>query len=223
MLSLESEALEEAREEALRYLRGGTDDDSPGGGAAVPEGQLDEVVDILRSDVESLMDLGPRLDEPLKDFFVDEEAAWADTRSHGPVQIFGDNIRAKYPRCDESLVAALSKANYETMMRLIRERDRASISRMSKSPLLAAMGRQLAKSQIDHDSALGSSLPTTSQPHDTDAMGSSYARTVASFKENGVTRTRIPPQPKDVEVGQPFPCPACGKLVFKSRRPEPWK
>ena len=223
--------------DALRYLRGGRDADGSRSGSdeespKSPESsasgsQLDEVVDILRSDVESLMDLGPRFDEPLKDIFEDEEVAQADVDSDDPVQVFRVNIQAKFPKCADSLVTALSKANYDTMVRLIRERDRAGSTETERSSLLAGPGQHLAASKagdnrtLFRDSALGTSLPETRQTYLN--MTSSYAQTVASFGDDGVTRTRIPPQPKDVGVGRPFPCPACGKRVFKSRNLDPWK
>ncbi|KAL2183026.1 hypothetical protein L209DRAFT_526334 [Thermothelomyces heterothallicus CBS 203.75] len=55
--------------------------------------------------------------------------------------------------------------------------------------------------------------------------GSSYARTLASYAEvdEGDTKTPLPSQPEGLQVGQKFPCIACGRQVAKSERASAWR
>jgi len=186
---------------------------------------LEDVLENLKSDVEALVELGPCLEDPIRDTLVTENPAAPSQLAPDDTkyQAFLDGIKQKYPQCDLSLAHALSKALYDNTMRLHRERQVASLEAGAKfGPIRGGLPK---------DSGYESSLKEASQPQsivprdDSIAAGSSYARTLASFDDgdDGLARAPFPSQPKGLKTGDEFPCNACGRRVAKSERASAWR
>ncbi|KAK1757302.1 hypothetical protein QBC47DRAFT_153916 [Echria macrotheca] len=194
------------------------DTESSSDGPTSDKSTLEDVIESLKSDVELLIDLGPSLEDPIRDTIVKElPAPPPEATELSKYQPFFDGIKQKYPQCDNSLAQSMSKALYETTIRLSGERQSAA------SPQATAVFRP----KLPKDSGYGTSIrdENTLAADETPAAGSLYARTLASYAEvdEGSTRTPFPSQPKDLAIGQKFPCMACGRQVAKSERPSAWK
>ncbi|KAK0655630.1 hypothetical protein B0T16DRAFT_451278 [Cercophora newfieldiana] len=188
---------------------------------------LEDVLENLKTDVEALIELGPCLEDPIRDSIVTEIAVAPSQVAIQDVSLkylsFLDGIQQKYPQCDPGLAQALSKALYDSTMRLHIERQAASLE--------AAVKPGPIKGGLPKDSGYETSIKDASQrPSDVSrddsvAAGSSYARTLASFDDDddGVTRTPFPSQPKALKTGDKFPCIACGRPVSKSERGSAWR
>src|SRR3569833_2081664 len=156
-----------------------------------PEDSLDEVVEGLKEDVECLLDLSPRLKEPVQDMDdFEEPVAVKGDNPWDPEQPFCESIRVKFPSCEEQLVRAMGKATHQTCQRLQAERIKAA--ELVSSSGLAAEPTQQANKTVFHDSGLAASLPATTLPlpRGIEVPASSYAPTVKSFSADETTRTR---------------------------------
>jgi hypothetical protein len=185
---------------------------------------LADVLEDLKTDVEALVELAPCFEDPISDTLVAESAvgptqlAANDTK----YQTFLDGINQKYPSCDPGLALALSKALYDSTVRLHAERQAASEAVTKSGPI---------KGGLPKDSGYETSLREASQQQtivprdDSIAAGSTYARTLASIDDgdDGITRTPFPSQPKGLKIGDKFPCTACGRPVSKSERASAWR
>ena len=178
---------------------------------------LGDVLENLKSDVDALIELRSVLEDPIKDTLFMEKVAVPQPSAGNPQhQAFFDGIKQKHPRCDDTLAIALSKAIYDTAMRLHGERQ-AAILKASKP--------------VIEDSGYGSMQKSSHAPDDgsiqnqTVPAGSSYARTLASFAEteDGTSKTPFPSQPAHLKVGEKFPCIACGKQVAKAETGSAWR
>jgi hypothetical protein len=186
----------------------------------------------MKTDVESLMLLGPCFEEPVPDIIlVEEQPATAPVAAPGLEQVFYNRIKAKFPECNDRLVLALGKANFQAVERLKKERESQA---QADEPVLHQLGSYVvgtaAKSTINTDSGYGMSVPSSGKLStlcvpglSIPAAASSYAPTIMSFGGTGSDRTRIPAQPKDVAIGKNFRCLACGKQVVKSNSVRAWK
>jgi hypothetical protein len=89
---------------------------------------LEDVLENLKSDVDAFIELGPCLEDPIQDTLVAEAPAPPPqvTADNNKDQAFFEGIKLMFPQCDDDLARALSKAFYNTMMRLNLERQTAS-------------------------------------------------------------------------------------------------
>lgn len=180
------------------------DDDNPN----IHSDSLLDTIETLLNEVEYLSDLGPRLEEPVPDCPTSDRSAPPRTPSYwDPAVYFADRVLTKFPECNSSLADALGRANATSMARLQARRE----ATYDEGGVVNAPGIA-DKGTVFQDSGLGTSLPATS----------SYAATVVSYGGDGQTRARIPPLPVDIEIGQRFPCTACGEYVEK-RDMRAWK
>lgn len=186
---------------------------------------LENLVESLQGDVEALLELGLALEDPVSDLpSVPEEPASPPKvqPEELPFQPFFEGIKQKYPQCLDSLARWMSKALYETAIRLTEER-RAAVSR---PPEFFRFTGKLPK-----DSGYGTSIRDTAThssvglQESSVAAGSTYARTLASYDDagDGTVKTPFPSQPKNLQIGEKFPCIACGRQVAKSERPSAWR
>jgi hypothetical protein len=169
--------------------------------------------------------LSPCFEDPICDTLVTENAVCPSqlTANDNKYQTFLDGINQKYPQCDPGLALALSKALYDSTMRLHAERLTASAEAVTKSGPYSG--------GLPKDSGYETSLGEASQQHSTSprddsiGAGSTYARTLASIDDgdDGITRTPFPSQPRGLKIGDKFPCIACGRSVSKSERTSAWR
>jgi hypothetical protein len=198
-------------------------DDRDSTSAHSDNSSLEDVLENLKSDVDALIELGPCLEDPIQDTLVAEAPASPPqvTADSYKYQTFFEGIKQKFPQCDDDLARALSKAFYDTTMRLHLERQTASCE---------AVEQPEVTSKLPKDSGYQTSLKDPSREpesfHESSvATGSSYARTLASYADvdDGTTRTPFPSQPKDLKIGENFRCVACGRQVAKSESGAAWR
>jgi hypothetical protein len=184
---------------------------------------LEDVLENLKSDVDALVELGPCLEDPIPDALVPEESILPRqvTADNHKYQIFLKGIKENFPLCDNSLATALSKAIYDTWMRLHLQRQTASYE---------AVEQPEGTRKLPKDSGYGTSVKDSSREPESFrdsavATGSSYASSLASYVDvdDRTTRTPFPSQPKDLKIGENFPCVACGRQVVKSESGAPWR
>ncbi|KAH0559216.1 hypothetical protein GP486_004266 [Trichoglossum hirsutum] len=196
-------------------------DDGDSSTASSNNSSLEDALESLRDDIEALIELGPCLREPIPDLLIPDVPAPPPQGTTDKCQTFFDGIKQKFPYCDDSLARALSRALYDTMMRLQSKRQTAS-GEAVKQPELA--------SKPPADSGYGTGLKDPSQDPESFhegsiTMGSSYAHTLASYADvdNGTTRTPFPSQPKNLKIGESFHCVACGQQVAKTESGAAWR
>lgn len=185
-----------------------SDDDDP----YTHDESLPDIIDTLMDEIDCLVDLGPRLEEPVPDLPSSDKLSPAIAmRSWDPAIYFAERVRMKFPDCDTNLADALGKANLRSMVRLQARREAAN-KNQGEAGVAANAPTSADKETLFQDSGLGTSLPATS----------SYAATIVSYGGDGHTRAKIPPLPVDVKNGQRFQCIACGEYVEK-RDMRAWK
>ena len=229
MLQSKAKDVESIREQATMHVELNPDpddelkDDRDSTSAHSDNYSLEDVLENLKSDVDALIELGPCLKDPIQDTLVVEAPASPPqvTADNYKYQAFFDGIKQKFPQCDDDLARALSKAFYDTTMRLHLERQIASCEAVEQPEIT---------SKLPKDSGYETSLKDPSREpesfHESSvATGSSYARTLASYAdaEDGTIRTPFPSQPKDLKIGENFCCVACGRQVAKSESGAAWK
>ncbi|KAI1143645.1 hypothetical protein F5Y05DRAFT_407051 [Hypoxylon sp. FL0543] len=219
------EATSAAIEEALHVLHDDSiysdtesddsDEDEPG----TTDASLKVVTDELLDEIGNLLDLDPRLEEPVPDLPM-REKQWPDSPAgmqaapltpsvpHDCVRYCADRVLAKFPKCDPNLATMLGKANWDSITRLHREREAITTGNQGRSkentPTLKG------KTTCFENSGSVASSPTT------------YAATIISNLRDSTARAEIPPLPSGIKKGQSFPCIACGKQVEKQSVTE-WK
>ncbi len=195
-------------------------DDGDSSSASSEDPSLEDVLDNLKTDVEALVELGPRLKDPIQDTLVEAPAPPPEVMTDNS-QAFFVGIKQKLPFCDDSLARALSKALYNTTRRLLAERQMTTPKGSNPPDLVSEPNK-------DSGYETGVKAPT----HQADSFGEngivsglSYARTLQSYADadDGQARTPFPSQPKDLRIGDKFPCPACGRQVAKSEHTSAWK
>jgi len=210
-----------------------SDGESPA--ALSDSSSLEEALETLKSEVEALIELSPALEDPVHDTLVSTfekpatpqpQAATEDCNyTYKP---FFLAIKQKFPRCNDALATAVSKAICQTTLRLQQARQAA------ESPQLllgVARPEKPASELFPKDS--GYETATRDPTHMADNVpvegsirsgSGSYARTLHSYNDNdGTTSTPFPSQPKDLKIGDKFPCVACGRQVAKSQSGAAWR
>ncbi|KAI3336423.1 hypothetical protein HD806DRAFT_5390 [Xylariaceae sp. AK1471] len=177
---------------------------------------IEEIVQDLLTDTLCLVELDPLLKSPIFDARDDKErvAAHNDTINWVPHQIYCERVESRFPQAINPLIFRLGKANYERYIRCQEERESHTDVRAddAESALLLLARANTVDGSNFHDSALGSSLPSTS----------SYAETIMSYGGNEGRSVRVPPLPLQGKAGKPFSCIACGRSVLISNN-SAWK
>jgi len=174
------------------------DPDSGLGGASV-----EDIAEDLKTDVQCLVDLGPRYDEPIRDRAIEEKEAPPPTgpTAWNPAEYLASRIRHRYPEGEDGLLTLLGYQNWDRLQALyaVRESNRETAQKpeMAETPAGEKAGTEF------HDSGLGTSIVTPS----------SYAETVVSYHGSKGGPIRIPPLPAEAAQGKSFRCPVCGQSV----------
>ncbi|KAK4153805.1 hypothetical protein C8A00DRAFT_33418 [Chaetomidium leptoderma] len=163
---------------------------------------VEDIVEDLRTDIQCLVDLGPRYKEPIQDKTVVEEAAVPPSATTwDPAEYLASRIRHRYPNGDASFAQILGQTNWDRAQRLyaLKEtRDREA--QQPAARLGSARPSKTAVASDFYDSGLGASVGTTS----------SYAETVLSYHGAKGGSIKIPQVPVEGLQGQPFSCDICG-------------
>ncbi|KAI0902082.1 hypothetical protein F4806DRAFT_25951 [Annulohypoxylon nitens] len=169
-----------------------------------PGETLEECMEILSDAIQNLLDLGPRLEEPVHDLPTEVLPTSANV-VFGNVQYFNNRVLEKFPKCQPTLAIALGRANWESFQRIAKRKESALDAQTEEVP-------NDQTTTLFLDSGLGSSMPSTN----TETM------TILSYGEGKEVRARIPQLPRNIKEGQLFPCLACGKHIVK-RDMKMWK
>ncbi|KAB8346037.1 hypothetical protein FH972_023089 [Carpinus fangiana] len=141
---------------------------------------------------------------------------------HSPAEYFIKLILDRFRNADSQLADRLGEANWQR-----RERVQLSISGVH-----AESANQIAEHlEIDqktlfrprstfHDSALGSSVPTENPVSINDDDVASLFSVASSMTG---TSARVPPTPKEVELGEPFECFICHHEIYDVHNRRQWK
>ncbi|KAI0888800.1 uncharacterized protein GGS22DRAFT_152372 [Annulohypoxylon maeteangense] len=184
-----------------------TEDDNTGGYIELANAQtLENVTEALLAEIENLLDLGPRLEDPVLDSPIGEHPIFSRVPDPwNPIQFFSNRVLSKFPKCDSDLAVALGKANWHAFQRIA--------SKQADTPVDENRAQTVGNAITEFkDSGLGTSVASTNN----------YAATVISYRRDGEKRASIPPLPSNIEEGQLFPCIACGKEIEK-RDMRTWK
>ncbi|KAI1393350.1 uncharacterized protein F4822DRAFT_439433 [Hypoxylon trugodes] len=167
----------------------------------ISDKSIQDITEILLGQIGFLLELGPRLKEPVPEYLTEEQPGYPELLSPWkPEELFTNRILEKFPKCDTHLAAALGEANWR------------SIERRTSDPENTMIRVDADKVIVFHDSTLGKSL----QPR------SFSAPTVVSYGDNEETRARIPQLPSDAEEGESFECIACRRWI-EERDMKTWK
>ena len=151
-----------------------------------------DILDQLLTDVECLQELGPALELPSQDSqYQETPRRMADGIFTLTSLPFGESIKHSHPYADIELVERLAEQNVARYIRL--HKLRCLNEKEDNSEVLRLDSHTIAPSSKFQD--LG--------------FEGSHA---SSFIEK--SRQNFPPLPDVVKQGRPFPCPACGKMVF---------
>ncbi|KAI0844866.1 hypothetical protein F5Y00DRAFT_266187 [Daldinia vernicosa] len=173
---------------------------------------LQNTIETLLTEIECLLDLGPRLEEPVFDCYTEEQtASLRPPITSGPARHFVDIVLTKFPKCDIDLAIALGQANWDSTLRL---QEKRNVTITLESPHEIAVHKPAT---IFQDSGPGSSLPKRSLCETT--ILSSNGGDVNGDEPTGA---RIPPLPSEREVGQFFSCMICGEHI-KKQNTRVWK
>lgn len=230
LLQLKLQEIQSTKEEASKHVSSqlspastGSDEESTT--ALSDNSSLEETLEILKCDVEALIELSPALEDPVPDTVVSTLEEPASPQTQPTVEVcksmfFKNGITEKFRRCNDALATAISKAIYRTYFRLTNERKGAAASQ----PELGVARREKSASEIlpkDSGYETGTRAPTLLID---DGASMSYAESLSSYIDiDGGTSPPFPSQPKDLAIGDEFTCIACGRQVAKSRSGDAWK
>ncbi|KAK4233258.1 hypothetical protein C8A03DRAFT_19629, partial [Achaetomium macrosporum] len=163
---------------------------------------VEDIVEDLKTDIQCLVDLGPRFKEPVRDRTDKEEAAAPPQEtSWDPAEYLTARILLRFPEADPVFARILGQANWDRAQRLYSAKEMNTQSAekqvVEAEPASRAPGTVLESAF--HDSGLGTSIPTAS-----------YAETVLSYYGTNGNSIRIPPIPTTGRQGKSFECPICG-------------
>lgn len=195
---------------AMHEATNNAEDDSDASSDGDPESEHDdsisEVAEDLKIDAQCLMELDPLFTNPVLDLSWHKEHQ-LQALDWAPEKAYCYKVQQRFPSAESSLVERLGKANWARFLRC--QSIRNSVESGTQPQHEASVANKgdngtVAASSSYHDSALGSSLPTTA---------SSYAETVMTYGTSAGKQVRIPPLSDDAKQGKPFPCVACGRSV----------
>ncbi|KAI1410547.1 hypothetical protein F5Y13DRAFT_202022 [Hypoxylon sp. FL1857] len=178
-----------ATEEALRILHStstdsDTESETSDEDSDINDGSLKDVAEALSDEIEYLIDLGPMLEEPIPDLIVGEKPGSNHSAEQkvvkptlsepwSPEWYFVERVLAKFPNCDTKVATALGKANWDSLTRLLKEREAPKDGNEDSTQFIAPIPD--SKTTLFQDSGLGTSIPTTNP----------YAATVISYLGDG--------------------------------------
>ncbi|MCJ1251512.1 hypothetical protein MMC30_008746 [Trapelia coarctata] len=141
------------------------------------------------------------------------------------------NVSDKFERADRALVERLGESNWQRFVTIrARSEHIASIGNSDVGTVevisLVNPFEQTPKSiftplSLFHDSGLGSSVPTAMLRYA--ASVTSHTSFVSSIAADGTSGLRVPPTPKEVNVGESFRCEICGHRLFNIKSRVDWK
>ncbi|KAK4247363.1 hypothetical protein C7999DRAFT_32236 [Corynascus novoguineensis] len=158
---------------------------------------IEDIIGDLKTDIQCLVDLGPRYREPILDRTVKEEPATPhqDT-TWDPVESLTARIRHRYPNVDGAFARVLGQANWERAQRLFaaKEKNAENADRPNVKDESASRPPGTVLASEFYDSGLGTSIPTATL----------YAETVFSYHGTKGGSIKIPPIPAEGQDGKPF-------------------
>ncbi len=170
---------------------------------------IEDAIEDLKTDIQCLVDLGPRYKEPVRDKeAAKEEAAPLRTAPiWDPAEYLASRIRHRYPEGDAEFTRILGRANWDRLQRLYASkdanaRDREAQQRPSLAQTQLSGPPATVKGTEFHDSGLGTSVKTPS----------SYAETVLSYQGAQGGSVKIPPVPPECLKGGTLVCDICGVM-----------
>ncbi|KAI1339012.1 hypothetical protein F5Y15DRAFT_424133 [Xylariaceae sp. FL0016] len=176
---------------------------------------LQEITQDLSNDTLCLMELDSLLKSPVLDTTDEEEKAAVPEgmRNWSPYHTYCERVESRFPLASNTLIKRIGKASYERYVRCQEERDKRTATGDPESVLLLLAQAQTVVGSTFHDSAIGSSVPSTS----------AYAETIMSYRgDNESHHMRVPPIPPEGKTGKPFICVACANSVIISNN-SVWK
>jgi hypothetical protein len=196
----------EAATFAIRDTQGSDSDSDSESDAPPPseDDQLEDVIEDLRTDIQCLVDLGPRYKEPIRDRAVVEDAALpALVPAWDPAEYLTSRILYRYPTVDAELAAILGRANWLRALRLYacKEESIHEAQQQAAQPASASRPPGTVVASDFRDSGLGTSIVTPSL----------YAETILSYHGAEGGSIKIPPVPAEALLGKPFTCDICGR------------
>jgi hypothetical protein len=166
---------------------------------------LEDIIADIKTDIQCLVDLGPRYKEPIRDRTVKEQAALPTlVPKWDPAEHLASRIRHRYPKGDVALARILGQANWDRFNRLkaSKEANAQAAERPAVKPEVAPGAPGTVVASDFHDSGLGTSVATPS----------SYAETVLSYHGTRGGSIKIPQVPAEGLGGKPFVCDICGRM-----------
>ncbi|KAL2201511.1 hypothetical protein P885DRAFT_73854 [Corynascus similis CBS 632.67] len=155
---------------------------------------IEDIIEDLKTDIQCLVDLGPRYKEPILDRTIKEEAAipHQDT-TWDPVESLTARIRHRYPNVDGAFARVLGQANWERAQRLFaaKEKNAEDAERSNVKDESASRAPGTLLTSEFYDSGLGTSIP----------KASSYTETVFSYHGTKGGSIKIPPIPAEGQDG----------------------
>lgn len=160
---------------------------------------IEDLAEDLETDIQCLVDLGPRYKDPVRD--PPNESASCNLSEY-----LADRIHRLYPGGDDTLMSALGRANWDRTTRLITERSKN----------IQNTDEQQEPANIISFESLDSG------PHASVLTATPYAETMVSYHGPWGDSIRIPQLPAGAVRGEPFTCEACGQTV-QIRNSSAWR
>lgn len=185
------------------------------------------LMDSFDDNVKLLMDLLPSIEHILS--FTDSRPAddrlqyTATFEASAPARIWISQIVDKYRDASENLVERLGEANWQRFCKLRMRYDNTLATELSqaKSVFHASNARSILHAPSTfQDSAIGTSLGTTTEYAHSTASHASFASSAADDSHH---YNRVPPQPEEIVLGKPFRCPICDYVLSGIRHRIDWK
>ncbi|KAK4038583.1 hypothetical protein C8A01DRAFT_37492 [Parachaetomium inaequale] len=166
---------------------------------------LEDIIADIKTDIQCLVDLGPRYKEPIRDRTFKEQAALpSPVTTWNPAEHLASRIRHRYPKGDVALARILGQTNWDRFKRLkaSKEANAKAAERPAVKPEAASEALGTVVASDFHDSGLGTSVATPSL----------YAETVLSYHGTKGGSIKIPQVPAEGLGGKPFVCDICGRM-----------
>lgn len=132
-------------------------------------------------------------------------------------QSYVRKVYDRFPTGDISLIERLGEANWQRHQRLRSDQDLTAEERAREEAMTQSLFRPASKFR---DSALGASLPSTSNFAPSITSHSSFASTVTSGSSG---KARVPKTPAAVFRGEDFECEICHTIVSGLSNRIDWK
>ncbi|KAI0126423.1 hypothetical protein BJ170DRAFT_596021 [Xylariales sp. AK1849] len=122
------------------------------------ETSLEDSVQSLRNDIEYLLDLSTRFEEPVSDIDFEEESSPVKVAETSDlVRLFTNRVLIKFPRCHPNLAEAIGRAKWESGASVQSDRD----GRQATGDILQGTSEQA----MSHVADVGSNTPADSSYH----------------------------------------------------------